>query len=512
MRNSVLAKDARDDNRAQLAFAVQACAIGLFEWDIASDRLTWAQGDEARLGLRPGSVVDFQSWQQRVFPEDVSITRAAIAEAVERGLDQFTVQYRLRGDDGRVRTIEAVARCIYDSRGTLVRTTGVNIDVTERVEREATLRDREAELQSIVETMPDAMIVFDADGLIRRFTAPAERLFGYRAEAVLGQHYGLLASDCAREQLDQHLAEYEAARDRGISGAQFEIAARHQGGTQIPVEVSIGAATIGGERLFTAFVRDLTERAAAEHAAADLRKDLAQVGRVAAMGEMAASLAHELNQPLSATANFLSATALLVARGAAHDKVAEMVALANEQIQRAGSIIRNVREFIVKRDADMRIAPIEKTVRDAVSLVLVGAVRLDVEVRYAFEQAGAFMLADRVQIQQVLVNLIRNATEALHGQPRHRQTISITVRDVADDMIEISVNDTGSGIDAGILEKIFTPLSSTKGQDGMGLGLSICRRIVEAHGGTLTAENRPTGGASFRFTLPGGSLSVPDEQ
>jgi len=508
MRNGVLAKRVRDDNEAQLALAVQACAIGLFEWDIATDRLTWAQGDEARLGLRPGSVVDFESWRRRVVPEDLDVTRAALAEAVEHGFDQFTVQYRLNGDDGRVRTIESVARCTYDAHGALVRTSGVNIDVTERAEREAVLRDREAELRSIVETLPDAMIVFDSQGRIRRFTAAAERLFGYRAEAILGEHYDRLAPDSARELLGQHLGEYKAARTCGISGTQFEIIARHHDGNQFPVELSIGAATIGGEQLFTAFVRNLTERVAAERAAAELRKELAQVGRVAAMGEMAASLAHELNQPLAATANFLSATVLLVGRGGDRDKIAGLVALANEQIQRAGSIIRNVREFVVKRDVDIGIVPIEKTVRDAVSLVLFGAARLEIEVRYAFEPQDAFMLADRVQIQQVLVNLLRNAIDAVQVQPQHRRTVLIASRSAPDDMIEISVNDTGPGIAADILDRIFTPLSSTKGKDGMGLGLSICRRIVEAHGGTLTAENRPAGGATFRFTLPAGHRDV----
>ena len=269
--------------------------------------------------------------------------------------------------------------------------------------------------------------------------------------------------------------------------------------------------TAAGEPRYTVFVHDLSEREAAERAANDLRNELAQVGRGAAMGELAASLAHELNQQLSATANFLAATILLVSRGGDRDKVAELVALANDQIQRAGSIIRNIREFIVKRDVEIGIEPIEKTVRDAVSLVLVGSARVDVEVRYAFEQPGQFMLADRVQIQQVLVNLLRNAAEALQDQPKHRRTILIAVRGKPGDMIEISVSDTGSGIDMRILEKLFTPLSSTKGSEGMGLGMSICRRIIEAHGGTLSAENRSAGGATFRFTLPSGSFEMPED-
>jgi two-component system sensor kinase FixL len=179
------------------------------------------------------------------------------------------------------------------------------------------------------------------------------------------------------------------------------------------------------------------------------------------------------------------------------------VGLANEQIQRAGHIIRNIREFIAKREVEIGIEPIEKTIRDSVGLVLVGAARTEVEVRYAFHQTSDLMVADRVQIQQVLVNLLRNASEAVQKlPPLSARMILIFVRDAPEDMIEISVSDTGTGIDAGVMEKIFTPVTTTKGAESMGVGLSICRRIVEAHGGTLTAENRYAGGATFRLTVP----------
>lgn len=510
-RNRVSAENALWETEAQLAFAAEANALGLFEWDLTTGALTWPHGDEASLGLRPGSVADFESWSQRVLPEDVASTQAQIADVAAQKLGKFTFRYRIRGDDGKVRTIEGAARCIYDGRGTLVRTTGVNIDVTERVEREAALRDREAQLGAILATMPNAMVVVDADGVIHTFSAAAEHLFGYAADDLIGQNVAMLVPESKRASLSAKFGTYRAARAGGESDTQFELVGRCNGGAEIPVELRIAKMTAAGEPRYTVFVHDLSEREAAERAANDLRNELAQVGRGAAMGELAASLAHELNQPLSATANFLAATILLVSRGGDRDKVAELVALANDQIQRAGSIIRNIREFIVKRDVEIGIEPIEKTVRDAVSLVLVGSARVDVEVRYAFEQPGQFMLADRVQIQQVLVNLLRNAAEALQDQPKHRRTILIAVRGKPGDMIEISVSDTGSGIDMRILEKLFTPLSSTKGSEGMGLGLSICRRIIEAHGGTLSAENRSAGGATFRFTLPSGSFEMPED-
>jgi len=506
MRNRASTESALGDRGAQHVLAVEEGALGLFEWDMVNDEVRWSPSDEIRLGLKPGSVIDFESWSKHVFPEDVSSARAQIADAAEQQRDRFTFHYRLRGEDGKVRTIQGAARCIYDERGALVKSYGVNIDITGLAERDAMLRDREAQLESILATMPDAMVVIDAEGRIHAFSAAAERLFNYVTADLIGLNVTLLVPDSAREVLSAHLDAYREARGRSTPVTRFDSIARRNGGAELPVELCIGEMIVAGERRYTMFIRDLSTRGTIEQATHELRNELAQVGRMAAMGELAASLAHELNQPLSATANFLAATVMLVERDGDRGKVAELVSLANEQIQRAGSIIRRIREFIVKREVEVGIEPVEKTVRDAVSLVLVGASRMEVDVRYAFEHKGALMLADRVQIQQVLVNLLRNATEALNGQPKHRRTILISARGRPDDMVEISVSDTGPGIDGRMLENIFTPLSSTKGADGMGLGLSICRRIIEAHGGLLTAENRSAGGATFRFTLPAVSL------
>jgi two-component system sensor kinase FixL len=511
MRNRASVDNDTSDSEAQLAFAVDAYALGLFEWDIATDRLVWPRGDERKLGLQPGSMSDFQSWSEHVYPEDVASARAMIADAAEQKRDRLSLRYRIRGDDGKVRTVEGTARCIYDAQGALAKAIGVNMDVTERIECEIALRDREAQLRSILATMPGAMMLVDSDGRIQDCSTAAGQMFGHAVGALIGRNVTTLVPQRLRERLRAHFFAFREEHHSGMASTLLEAVAYRGDGEELPVEFSIAEMNAAGERRYIVYVRDLSERQAAEQVANDLRNELAQIGRGAAMGELAASLAHELNQPLSATANFLAATVMLVERGGDPHKVAELVALANNQIQRAGSIIRNIREFIVKRDVEIGIEPVEKTVRDAVSLVMAGAARTDVEVRYAFDQPSQFMLADRVQIQQVLVNLLRNASEALQSQPKHRRTILLATRGRPGDMIEISVSDTGPGIDARVLQKIFTPLSSTKGNESMGLGLSICRRIIEAHGGVLSAENRMAGGATFRFTLPAGNFDIPEE-
>lgn len=260
---------------------------------------------------------------------------------------------------------------------------------------------------------------------------------------------------------------------------------------------------MGTQRLFTGFVRDISDRVAAEGQAQSLRGELARTGRVTAMGEMAASLAHELNQPLAATVNFLGA-ATIVAKGTAEaEKIGELLNLASGQVLRAGDIIRNLRQFIAKREVETRLEPVEKTVRDAVALVFVGSTRFDIALRYDFGLSCDHMLADRIQIQQVLVNLLRNAVEALQCQPAGQRAVEISSRRI-EAMIEICVADSGPGIRPEIHAAMFTPFSSSKGADGMGLGLSICRSIVEAHGGKISADNQESGGAIFRFTLPAG--------
>lgn len=220
------------------------------------------------------------------------------------------------------------------------------------------------------------------------------------------------------------------------------------------------------------------------------------------MGEMAAGLAHELNQPLAASVNYVGTASLLLNEGADAQRVDEMLQQARSQALRAGEIIRRLRDFISRHDAEVRAEAVEETLRDAMALVLVGQKQLDVNVRYDLDPCASLMFADRVQVQQVLVNLLRNAVEAMRGAKIENMTILVQTRVADPETIEISVSDNGPGLAPDFLEQMYTPFSSTKGEAGMGIGLSICRRIIEAHGGELIGENLPEGGARFRFTLP----------
>lgn len=486
----------------RLATATAAHEVGVFEWDVASGIFTWTPGTEQRLGVEPGSMPDFDSWAALVEPEDLTLMLDTVGRAVSERAERFSYRYRFIQPNGDVRSIEGSSRTFYDEAGNLIRTVGALVNVTERDEREAALRAREAQLRSVLETVPDAMVVIDEQGTIHQFSATAEALWGYRAIDVVGCNFTMLSPADGREAYANELMRFFRGSEGGLarSGPAVGEAAD---GRRFPLEVRSGLARVDGRLLLTVFFRDISERLAAEERLSDLNAELAHVSRQSAMSELAADLAHELNQPLSATANFLAAARMLIDKGEELDRVNDMLRMGNEQTQRAGQIIRRLRDFVTRGEVEMRVESIESTVRDAVELVLMGTGQFDIKVIYDISPDAPEMHADRIQVQQVIVNLLRNSLEAMRGLSRNQRQITIASRKIDHHMIEIEVGDSGPGIPAHVLEQLFTRFSSTKVDDGgMGIGLSISKRIIEAHGGMLSADNRPEGGAVFRFTLP----------
>jgi two-component system sensor kinase FixL len=218
------------------------------------------------------------------------------------------------------------------------------------------------------------------------------------------------------------------------------------------------------------------------------------------MGEMASALAHELNQPLSAIANYMKGSRRMLEAGT-DDRSAllrDAMDKAAEQALRAGQIIRRLRDFVARGESERRVESVKKLVEEASALALVGAKDQGVRVRFQFDPTIDLVLADKVQIQQVLLNLLRNAVEAMESS--HRRELTISTGADKDGMLAMSVADTGSGISPDIAAHLFQPFITNK-RHGMGVGLSICRTIVEAHGGQIGANPNPAGGTTFRFTL-----------
>ncbi len=362
--------------------------------------------------------------------------------------------------------------------------------VDERQRAEGALRESEARLQTVVSTAPDAILTFDDDGRIASANRAAANLFGGGLRALT----------------ERAIASLLPGVGVGAQASGREMTAERLDGSTFAAEVGVGQAEAGGRRIHVAVVRDITARKAAEAALQQHETQLAHAARLTAAGEMAAGLAHELNQPLTAVIGFARACeAVLEARGAAAEAEARShIGQAVQQALRAGEIIRRTREFL--RRGDLR--PVKIAVADLVGMTLdlvrteMELARVRVEVRLPPDLPPVFV--DPIQIEQVLLNLLRNSMEETirSGGAKREIRLAAAVAAEAPDFIDITVADSGRGIPPEIADRLFTPFATTK-EAGMGLGLSISRSIIEAHGGSIAAMPSPAGaGAEIRFTVP----------
>jgi two-component system, LuxR family, sensor kinase FixL len=359
----------------------------------------------------------------------------------------------------------------------------------------------EAHLASILDTVPDAMIVIDEQGIIQSFSSAAERQFGYTVADVIGKNINMLMPSPYRENHDGYIERYLRTGERRIIGIGRLVVGERKDGSTFPMELAVGEMRSGDRRFFTGFIRDVTQRQQTEARLQELQSELVHISRLTAMGEMASALAHELNQPLLAIVSFMKGAQRLLGSGGGEDRsgmLRDAMEKAAEQALRAGQIIRRLRDFVARGESERRVENVKKLIEEASALALVGTKDQGVRVRFQFDPAVDLVLVDKVQIQQVLLNLLRNAVEAMEASQKRELVVSTAADE--DDMIAIIVADTGSGIAPEVASQLFQPFVTSK-RHGMGVGLSISRTIVEAHGGQVTAEPNPGGGAVFRFTL-----------
>jgi two-component system sensor kinase FixL len=359
---------------------------------------------------------------------------------------------------------------------------------------------REAHLESILATVPDAMIVIDERGTIQSFSAAAERLFDYRAGEVVGKNIKMMMPSPYREDHDGFLGRYMRTGEKRIIGIGRVVVGERKNGSTFPMELAVGEMRSSKARYFTGFIRDLSERQKTEARLQELQSELVHISRLTAMGEMASALAHELNQPLSAIANYMKGSRRLL-EGRSDEQtvmVRDAIDKAAEQSLRAGQIIRRLRDFVARGESERRVESIKKLIEEASALALVGAKDQGVRVLFRLDPSVDLVLADKVQIQQVILNLVRNAIEAMEQSARRELVLSIAPAEAG--MAVVSVADTGAGIAEDILPQLFQPFITSK-RHGMGVGLSICRTIIEGHGGRIWAEANPGGGTVFCFTL-----------
>ena len=436
-----------------------------------------------------------------LLPPDLEGEEEEILARVRRGEKVDHFETRRRRKDGVVIDVSVTVSPVYDEHGVLIGASKVARDITATKKSQLQLKEREAHLQSVLDTVPDAMVVIDTRGIMQSFSATAEKLFGYSAPEVVGLNVNLLMPEPYSSQHDSFLARYMATGEKRIIGVGRVVVGRRKDGSTFPMELAVGEMRSGDRRFFTGFVRDLTERQETQQRLQDLQGELIFMSRFTALGEMASTLAHELNQPLTAITSYLNGAGRLLDGGKTESMpmVRGAIDSAAEQALRAGQIIKRLRDFVSRGESDRRSEELQKLIEEASALALVGAKETGARVSYSFDPLADMVMVDKVQIQQVILNLMRNALEAMQEVQRRALTVATRLSDA--DMVEISVTDTGPGIAPEIAAKLFQPFMTTK-RHGMGVGLSICRTIVEAHGGKLWAEPNPERGTIFRLTLP----------
>jgi two-component system sensor kinase FixL len=460
----------------------------------------WNRGAERIKGWSEAEIVgrDFAIFYP---PDDIAAgkPRSDLARANDLGRIEEE-SWRVR-KDGSEFLASVTMTALRDENGALKGFGKVIRDITDQKAAEAAIVRREHHLRSILATVPDAMIVMDELGTVSSFSAAAEQLFGFAEHEVVGRNVNMLMPAADRSDHDSHLSTYLKTGVRHIIGSVRNVTAMRRSGETFPIELAVGEVSISGERIFTGFIRDVTTRRESETKMKELQSELVHVSRVSAMGTMASTLAHEINQPLTAIANYLETARAMIGETADQQlgEIGEAIELAAAQSLRAGNIVRRLRAFVDGGETSFELEPLDDLVREASNLGLIGAHEAGVTVKIDIAPGFNHVRVDRIQIQQVIVNLIRNALQSMQGTVSKELSIVATLDDQS--WVKISVIDTGTGIEPGVRTRLFEAFATTK-EDGMGLGLSICRTIVEAHGGRIWADAVQGGGTAFSFCIP----------
>lgn len=494
IRSTQLAERLRE-NDERVAIAVESGEVGLWEWDILADRLWHSPQWSALLGFPPGVAVTRQQVLAKIHPDDREMLYLAMQRTLNTG-DDYNVEFRVPGSQGGMRWIAARGKRSTDARGMPAVMMGSVIDITAR--RQAAER-----FAQIVESSPNGILVSDRDRRICLVNAHTEELFGYTREELIGRSVDMLVPYALR---DKHAKLQETFFARPIArpmASGLRIAARHKDGTQLTVE--IGLAPIpgeAGELHVLAIIADVSERVRRDHEIAQLRNELARISRVTMLGALSGSLAHELNQPLSAIlSNAQAALRFLKSDQPDIEELREILTDIAKQDRRAADIIRGLRALLEKGAVQQQTIKLDEVVDEVMSLLRSDLALHHVEAHVECAPGLAQTVGDRVQIQQVILNLVMNGTEAMSDLPPNERRLDVRIAPSADDSIELSIRDAGSGIPEDKLDTVFDAFYTTK-RHGMGLGLTVCRTIVAAHGGRLWATNNDGGpGATFHLEL-----------
>jgi PAS domain S-box-containing protein len=452
-------------------------------------------------GLNPDEgVPPTETFWQRIHPEDLERTRELLLTAAAANME-YEHDHRIVLPDGTVKHIHATGHPVPDENGKVAEYVGTAVDVTERKRAEEALHESETRFRTFVDHAADALFILDFEqGIVVDVNRSACESLGYTRQELIGMTPMAFDVNLGQPALES-FAERTAAGETVINTHWH----RRKDGSLFPVEVHTSQYWYGGRRFLLKLARDISDRLRAEEQRQRLHQleaDLAHINRVSMMGELTASIAHEVNQPLSGVVSNGGACLRWLAGDAPNvEEAREAARRIVRDGKRAGEVIARVRALVKRAATPSEKLDLNEIIREVLALVGDEAKRKSVSIRTQFADDLSSISGDRVQLQQVLLNLVMNAMEAMSSVEERPRELRITTRNIDADQVQVTVKDSGPGIDPNTLDKIFDPFYTTK-PGGMGMGLSISRSILQAHGGRLWAAAKDGPGTIFHFSLP----------
>lgn len=441
-----------------------------------------------------------RDWMDLIHPDDRARVITTVREAIAAG-DAFELEYRIVNRSGEERWVWERGQLIDFGTDNQIHIEGFISDVTDRKRAETALLEARAFSDAVVDTAADAVITIGADSTIDKFNRAAQKMFGYTPEEAQGKNVSMLMPESYRSEHGRSISDYLATGAAGSAAASREIMAIRKDGSAFPIHLSISEIHTRTERKFVGLIRDISEQRAAENEAREHRENLAHVDRLNMLGEMATGIAHEINQPLTAISLFVQAGSRLVA-GGSQDKLPEIFDKLIKHAHRASAVIERMQSMARRQESAKEIVSCRTLIDEVAKLAEAEARIRDMMIVVDTAEELPDVDVDIVQIQQVVLNLMRNGMESMQSVDCDGgNTLVLQTRLCADGDIQVSVIDQGSGVSEAVAASLFAPFSTSK-KSGMGMGLSISRAIVIAHGGRLDFYNNDAGGATFFFTLP----------
>ena len=478
----------------RVALAADAAQLGAWEFDTTTKRL-WPSDKVRQLFQFPThGEITYREFEQRVHPDDRAARDQVVQQAI-RTQSGYETEYRILLPDGKLRWIGGRARCLAEGDGKSTRLLGVSMDITER-------KQAQELFQLATEASPSGTVLVDDKGRIVLVNARIEKLFGYSRDELIGKMVDMLVPDRFARAHNGDRTNFFAAPEARPMGAGRELFARRKDGSEFPVEIGLNPIQTQHGLVVLANVVDISARKAAEEETRRSREQAELLSRVSLLGEMTASLAHELNQPLAAIVNNATAAMQYLEHGRLDPKqLQEILTDVVGDGHRAYDVMRNVRNAIKKGSSIRGPINLNDVVNAVTRMVQPDAAAQFCKLETFLAQDLPVIEGDPIQLQQVLINLVHNAVDAMHDTPTNRRVVEVATDYEGDGSISVIVRDYGSGISDATRKRLFEQFFTTK-EEGLGMGLAIVRSIVEAHGGSIAAENADGGGARFHFRLP----------